>query len=115
MKADSKVCASSHFRTYTLVNNMSEPFYSYMLEARDKPIVSMLEVIQRKVMTQIQTKRLGMEMYEGILCRLIAADIEKAKKSRGNCFPTWSGGMQYKVDCSGRCFLVDLAKRTCLC
>ncbi|KAL0403665.1 UNVERIFIED_CONTAM: hypothetical protein Sradi_2007300 [Sesamum radiatum] len=48
----------------TLVNNMSESFNSYILEAREQPIIDMFETIRRKCMTRIQIKKAGMEKYD---------------------------------------------------
>ncbi|KAK4397176.1 hypothetical protein Sango_1554200 [Sesamum angolense] len=44
-----------------LVNNICESFNNYILDARDKPIITMLEWIRTKLMTRLQQKREGME------------------------------------------------------
>lgn len=44
-----------------LVNNMSESFNAYLLEAQDKPIITMIEIIRRKLMRRYQLKRDGVQ------------------------------------------------------
>ncbi|PPD85125.1 hypothetical protein GOBAR_DD17940 [Gossypium barbadense] len=43
-------------------------FEGIILEARDKPIVTMLEIIRRKVMTRLVSMREVAEKYSGPLC-----------------------------------------------
>ncbi|KAL0362188.1 UNVERIFIED_CONTAM: hypothetical protein Scaly_1174000 [Sesamum calycinum] len=50
-----------HSKSDILVNNLCESFNSYILEARDKPIISMFEWIRTKLMMRLQQKREGME------------------------------------------------------
>lgn len=44
-----------------MVNNMSESFNAYLLEAQDKPIITMIEIIRRKLMRRYQLKRDGVQ------------------------------------------------------
>ena len=68
-KLDPALWARSHFSTQSkcdiLVNNLNESFNGYILEARDKPIITMVEWIRKKLMTRILVKRKGMEKYSG--------------------------------------------------
>ena len=50
---------TDHSKSDLLVNNLSESFNSYILDARDKPIVTMIEKIRRKLMRRFQLKRKG--------------------------------------------------------
>lgn len=51
----------SHFSTFTksdmLLNNLCESFNSLIMEARDKPILTMLEKIRSILMRRIQVNR----------------------------------------------------------
>ncbi|KAK4384334.1 hypothetical protein Sango_3071100 [Sesamum angolense] len=57
-----------HSKCDILVNNLCESFNNYILEARDKPIISMFEWIRTKLMSRLQQKRDGMEKYSGSIC-----------------------------------------------
>ncbi|KAK4400687.1 hypothetical protein Sango_1174800 [Sesamum angolense] len=46
-----------HSKCDILVNNLCESFNNYILEARDKPIISMFEWIRTKLMSRLQQKR----------------------------------------------------------
>ncbi|XP_073125331.1 uncharacterized protein [Henckelia pumila] len=72
--------ARSHFPISSfcdfIVNNMTESFNSYILEARDMPIISMLEWIRTKLMIRIQVKKKGIEKYVGEVCPNIVKKSE---------------------------------------
>ena len=120
MKRENHACwARSHFSTRAkcdiLVNNMSESFNSYIMEARDKPIITMLEYIRRKFMNRIQIKKQGMEKYPGPICPSIQKKLEINKVDSGNCFPIFAGELKFEVDCHDSTHIVDLAEHTCSC
>ena len=62
----------SHFSSRALcdclVNNSSESFNAMILEARDKPILAMLEWIRVRLMTKQYKKMKGIEKYTGKVC-----------------------------------------------
>ncbi|KAI8568527.1 hypothetical protein RHMOL_Rhmol02G0207700 [Rhododendron molle] len=111
--------ARSYFKTNTkcdiLVNNLSESFNSYVLEARDKPIVSMLEWIRRKLMSRFQVKRMGMEKFTGTICPKIEKKLEGKITAAKDCFPHFSGEFKFEVDCHDTTYNVDLKDMTCGC
>lgn len=51
---DPVLWARSHFTTYSnsdlLVNNLPECFNAYIMDARDKPIITMMKTIRKKLM-----------------------------------------------------------------
>ncbi|KAL0373574.1 UNVERIFIED_CONTAM: hypothetical protein Sradi_3273100 [Sesamum radiatum] len=98
-----------------LVNNLCESFNNYILDARDKPIITMLERIRTKLMTRLQYKRLGMEKYEGIVCPNMLKKINKQGKLARHCFSRWCGDKEFEIDHFTKRFVVDLDKKTCTC
>lgn len=46
-----------------IVNNLCECFNSYIIKSRDKPIITMLEMIRKKLMKRYQKKRQGIKEY----------------------------------------------------
>ena len=112
MKRENPACwARSHFSTRAkcdiLVNNTSESFNSYIMEARDKPIITMLEYIRTKFMNRIQIKKQGMEKYIGPICPSIQKKLEINKVDSGNCFPIFAGELKFEVDCHDSTHIVD--------
>ncbi|GMP48607.1 hypothetical protein CsSME_00015903 [Camellia sinensis var. sinensis] len=105
----------SHFsirsKCDALVNNLFEYFNSYILEARDKPVITIFEWIKKKLIARLQVKRKGMEQYSGDICPAIQNKLEFFKEEPRNCFPTWCGQMNH----FDRTFIVDLASVTCIC
>ncbi|PPS10034.1 hypothetical protein GOBAR_AA10604 [Gossypium barbadense] len=51
-----------------LVNNLSESFNKMILEARGKPILTMMETIRTKIMLLIVKKKEEADKWKGILC-----------------------------------------------
>ncbi|CAL8168567.1 unnamed protein product [Prunus armeniaca] len=51
-----------------LLNNLCETFNSYILGARDKPILTMLEMIRCNLMKRLEVKRIAMAKHEGVIC-----------------------------------------------
>ncbi|WVZ04151.1 hypothetical protein V8G54_024957 [Vigna mungo] len=61
----------------TLVNNISEGFNSVILDAREKPIISMLEQIRMYLMNRWTSNRENISKYEGIICPKIKKRLQK--------------------------------------
>jgi len=69
--------------TDTVVNNMTEAFNSVLVDARCKPVISMLEDIRIYMMKRWQSKRQKLEKMEGQICPKINSRLqEESKKSR---------------------------------
>ncbi|GAV75408.1 hypothetical protein CFOL_v3_18887 [Cephalotus follicularis] len=70
-----------------LLNNLCECFNSAIMEARSKPIVTMLEMIKLYIMDRIVKKRQRLEDYGGPICPKIQAKIENARRGASYCIP----------------------------
>ncbi|GMY27369.1 MuDR family transposase [Fagus crenata] len=64
-----------------IVNNFSECFNSYILDVRDKPILTMIDTIRRKLMRRFQVNRASIAKMSGKLCPKIQVKVGKKKKS----------------------------------
>ncbi|RYR76011.1 hypothetical protein Ahy_A01g000603 [Arachis hypogaea] len=72
---------SFHSKVDTLVNKMSENFNSAIVDAREKPIVTMLEEIRVKLMTRwTQNKKLA-QSYSGTILPRIRMRLDKRSRS----------------------------------
>ena len=58
------------------MNNLSESFNSMILEARDKPIIAMLEWIRVRLMIIMYSKRIGIEKFTSDICPNIVRKLE---------------------------------------
>ncbi|CAA0818217.1 Unknown protein, partial [Striga hermonthica] len=98
-----------------LVNNISESFNNYILEARDMAIVDMFECIRRRMMARIQVKKAGIEKYTEDIFPNTVRKIEEQREISRNCFPTWAGEDKYEVVHGVNSHIVQLGARRCTC
>ncbi|RYR75592.1 hypothetical protein Ahy_A01g000151 [Arachis hypogaea] len=99
----------------TLVNNMSESFNSAIVDAREKPIVTMLEEIRVKLMTRWAENRELAQNYLGTILPRIRFRLEKRSRSAGDWRPYWSTASKYEVVNGLEKFAVDLGSHECSC
>ncbi|KAM1091099.1 hypothetical protein PS2_018270 [Malus domestica] len=110
----------SRFRTYykcdILLNNLCEAFNASIVKARDKPILTMLQIIRKNLTVRMANRRVAALKWKGSVGPRIEKIIEKLKYESGHCIAYLVGDMKYQVShLSGREFAVDLAARTCSC
>ncbi|CAL2270220.1 unnamed protein product [Prunus armeniaca] len=97
-----------------LLNNLCESFNFWIMSARYKPIISMMEEIRVKLMRRIQMRRDLMMRWERAICPRPLAKLETSKKQVGDCIAIMYGGPKFQVDtATGGQFIVDLDERTC--
>ncbi|KAH6776027.1 hypothetical protein C2S52_013588 [Perilla frutescens var. hirtella] len=113
----------SHFTTIgkcdTLVNNMCEQINNCILDARDKPILTMLEWIRQYLMGKLQRYRdkADRKWENKKICPRIEKLLEANQKHIGDCIPIKSNEFLYEVSSirDGSRYAVDLEKMTCDC
>jgi hypothetical protein len=98
-----------------LVNNICECFNSYILKARDKPILTMLEMIRKQLMRRYQLKRDGINKLKGKLCPRIVEKLEAIGEAASDCLSRFAGDGIFEVEQGRRQYAVDLRRRTCGC
>ncbi|KAK5776067.1 hypothetical protein PVK06_044025 [Gossypium arboreum] len=85
---DPRTWSRAHFsircQSDLLLNNNSEYFNKIILEARDKLILTMLEIIRRKVMTRLVFMREVAEKYPGPLCPRIQKKLSEIVSQSNN-------------------------------
>ena len=71
--------SKSHFSTFVkcdmLLNNLFESFNKFILDARDKPILTLMEIIRTKLMQKVALKSKMAEKFVGPLCPKIQKKI----------------------------------------
>ncbi|XP_062155259.1 uncharacterized protein LOC133863331 [Alnus glutinosa] len=111
----SRAWFSDHSKCDLLVNNTCECFNSYILKARDKPILTMLEMIRKQLMRRYQLKRDGIAKLKGKLCPRIVEKLEAIGESASDCLSRFAGDGIFEVEQGRRQYAVDLRRRTCGC
>jgi hypothetical protein len=85
------------------------------LDARDKPILTMLDTIGRKLMRRFQVNRASIAKMSEKLCPKIQVKVEKADIKTSECLLMYSGEGKYEVDYRQQKFVVNLREKTCGC
>ena len=100
-----------------MLNNNSEVFNSYILDAREMAVLSMLENIFYKLMHRMQSKqREAIEKWTGHrICPKILKKLEKSIEYAANCHVAGAGQELFKVQSGPNSYNVDLALFRCDC
>ncbi|KAL0303085.1 UNVERIFIED_CONTAM: hypothetical protein Sradi_6176600 [Sesamum radiatum] len=113
--------SKSHFNEIPkcdmLLNNCCESFNANIMDARDKPILTMLEWIREYLMKRLQENRdRASKKWKGTLCPKIKKLLQKQIDKIGDCIPIKANDRHYQISCyDGGQFSVDLDKRSCTC
>ncbi|XP_039138855.1 uncharacterized protein LOC120276195 [Dioscorea cayenensis subsp. rotundata] len=115
---DPRQWSKAHFSTLIkcdmLLNNLCECFNKYILEARGKPILTMMETIRTKLMQMIAMKEIAAHKYTGVLCPKIQKKVDKIIEESVRCWARHAGGAKYQVSCGpADQHVVDLECKNC--
>ncbi|XP_022030248.1 uncharacterized protein LOC110931151 [Helianthus annuus] len=118
LKQDPKAFNMCYLKTHTkcdvIVNNMAETFNGYIITARSKHIIYMLEDIRVQIMSRLVIKRTKMEAKYVLICPNIQEKLDFSKDAAFRCevYPSSYQVFQVKdVDD----VTVDLENKTCTC
>ncbi|KAK2654694.1 hypothetical protein Ddye_014550 [Dipteronia dyeriana] len=99
-----------------LCNNMCEAFNSAILNARDKLVISMMEMIKNYLMKRLVRKRAELERWKHEIGHKVFKLVEKVKLESNICYPEYCGNHKYQVRGYGdEQYVVDIQNRTCAC
>jgi hypothetical protein len=98
-----------------LLNNNCEIFNKYILDARELPILSMLERIKCQLMTRHYSKQKEVENFTGSFCPKIRAKVSKNAEFANLCFALPSGQGVFQVQIREYSHVVDIFAKTCDC
>ncbi|KAL4346419.1 hypothetical protein GQ457_17G005010 [Hibiscus cannabinus] len=96
-------------------NNMAEAFNGWILEARCKPIITMLEEIRTMVMNRMNIKRTCAETWRTNISPKALQKLERNMENSTQCRLVWNGDGRFEVNHLGNQHTVDLKKWTCTC
>ncbi|KAK8655126.1 hypothetical protein V6N13_107717 [Hibiscus sabdariffa] len=119
-KKDPAQWSKSHFATHCksdmLLNNMCESFNKIILEARDKPILTMLEMISCKIMNRFAKKAEEDKKIVGPLCPKIQKKVDALIVQSIRCWLRNADGNRYEVPTGHEDqHVVDLGAYSCTC
>jgi hypothetical protein len=100
-----------------LLNNHSEVFNSYILEAREMPILSMMHTIFYKIEARIVAKQKEVEKWISTICPKIKKKIDKFTEWSKKCFVDPAAKGLYHVSSLEfeKEYVVDMPTKTCTC
>ncbi|GKV48622.1 hypothetical protein SLEP1_g55420 [Rubroshorea leprosula] len=98
-------------------NNMGETFNSWILQARCKAPITMLNTIMDQCTVRLKEKHESVAKWNGDIAPRIRDKIEANLKLAFHCTQTCNGGTQCKVidEVTTYTHVVDLKDRTCTC
>ena len=106
---------SSRSKSGMSLNNCCESFNNVLVEARGKPIISLMEWIRRYVMQRSAAKREGLGSFKGVLMPAISKMIEKNSKEIYGLRVIPVDVSEFEVDDDEESYVVNLTNKTCLC
>ncbi|XP_048227260.1 uncharacterized protein LOC107261060 [Ricinus communis] len=96
-------------------NNVAETFNGYIIKARGRPIIDMLEGIRAALIERQHNKLMGMSGITNSICPRIRAKLETNKYNSRLCISKPPVGDKFQVAVGDDQFVVDLKKCTCSC
>ncbi|KAK8578010.1 hypothetical protein V6N13_076682 [Hibiscus sabdariffa] len=96
-------------------NNMAEAFNGWIVEARAKPIISMLEQIRIIVMSRMTVKRNWAEKWRTNISPRALEKLERNMSTSNQCRLVWNGDGGFEMTHLDNQDIVDLKKLSCTC
>ncbi|XP_065881890.1 uncharacterized protein [Euphorbia lathyris] len=99
-------------------NNMCETFNGWILDARTKPIISMVDEIRQQIMKRNVSKRKSVDSWKGNISPKAMEKVGKNELQSHDWIIDWNGEEAYEVTLIfnfAKRHTVDLSKRECSC
>jgi len=106
----SPVCKNNY-----IVNNLSESFNAWVLEARYMPCVELVDQIRIKIMEKMNERRKLAAKWKGVLVPLADRYVKELSKNLGGWHVRRSDDRIAEVDCMEKREVLDMVMRTCTC
>ncbi|KAK8675867.1 hypothetical protein V6N13_033929 [Hibiscus sabdariffa] len=100
-----KAARATYMREYEValakMNALSTKAHDWLfiLEARDKPIITLLEIIRTKIMQRIAKKKVEADKWTTTLCPKIQQKLVASIERSNRCWTTHAGHFKYQVAC----------------
>ena len=102
-------------KTDLVVNNISEVFNKYILDVRNKPIVTMINGIKDKLLVRFDGKRESAATSRWEIAPTYAEQLEMSKKYQRDCKAIRAGPNLWQVSSGPKTYAVNLEEHTCGC
>ncbi|KAH6771697.1 hypothetical protein C2S51_010101 [Perilla frutescens var. frutescens] len=96
-------------------NNISETFNGFIVKAREKHLIDMLESIHNALMERQYRKLTEISNVNDRLCPRIRKKVEKHKYDRRDCIAHPALGGKFQVQLHEDRFVVNMGTRSCTC
>jgi hypothetical protein len=90
-------------------------FFRYILEAREFPVLTMIDRINQQMMTRVCTKQDEGEKFPGPICPKIATKLTKFVDLAAECYVLPAGSGVFDVRFRDKQYIVELLNRSCTC
>jgi len=98
-----------------LLNNNCEVFNKYILEAREMPILSMLQGVKQQLMTRYYSKQEELSGFVGTICPKIRKKVAKNTDYANVCYALPVGQRIFQVHEREKQYVVDIRSKECEC
>ncbi|XP_074324236.1 uncharacterized protein LOC141661151 [Apium graveolens] len=120
LKTEPRYWSRAYFDTLTYCdmvhNNLSECFNSWIVEARYKPILELLDDIRLKIMERLHVRRDFMLKNDCVIGPQIIKKLNYSIEATRFCKSIWTGADECEVkDIDGGQWVVNMVKNTCSC
>ncbi|KAL2925795.1 Elongation factor 1-alpha [Bienertia sinuspersici] len=106
---------STSCKADVITSNLAETFNGYIIHARNKHLVDMMEDIRSQLMQRLVVKRKEMQQHTGLLCPRIKERLEKEKHEAAKCRVIQSSDTLFEVGYYLDTLTVDLDARKYTC
>ncbi|XP_074281764.1 uncharacterized protein LOC141606508 [Silene latifolia] len=106
---------STSMKSDIITSNLAETFNGWVINARTKHLIHMLEDIRASVMQRLVQKRQEMEKTNSEICPRIKAKLEKEKLEAAHCDVLPSHDHLFQVEHNLDKLTVNLEAKTCTC
>ena len=119
-KMPPNIWSRSFFSTYSkcdiLLNNSCEVFNKFILDAREMPVLSMIEQIKNQLMARHYSKEKEHgDMWQGPICPKIRKKVNKISEWANTCYAIPSGKGIFQVQDRDHSYIVDIGLKKCEC
>ncbi|XP_028550332.1 uncharacterized protein LOC114579560 isoform X2 [Dendrobium catenatum] len=111
----SKATFSEHIKNHSNTNNMSESFNAWVEEARNKPVVDLVDMIRAKIMEQRSQRNVISSSWRGQLVPHVEEYIRDITTRKEHFIIRQSTLTKAKVEGLHERHAVDLEKKDCTC
>ncbi|KAL6993914.1 hypothetical protein U1Q18_052564 [Sarracenia purpurea var. burkii] len=98
-----------------VTNNITESFNNWVGDLRQKPIVTFVDCIRRKLMKMLQNRYEKGSTWSTIVTPNTMKKLEKIKEKARHCDILFAGGDEFEVKEGTIRFVVMIDRRTCSC